>query len=217
MPSRYPSPFLYPILDLDYCNAKNRDPVAVVDYWMQHKDLIPFIQIRGKNRQESEINVWLDAIVEKYPFLTIIINDFWELAIKSDTGFHIGKEDFLNLSQKEKDMVRKSRVIKGTSCHSLEDVKNLESIWHYSGFGPIFKTYSKASENQPTGLGLLQQALQISRIPLVAIGGITPLQYADLMENTPVTIAGISSMIEETEFAQLVKILRTSHNENEAE
>ena len=62
----------------------------------------------------------------------------------------------------------------GLSTHELEQLDEAAELGaDYAGFGPVFATETKGYQ-QGLGPEHLAAALAIARVPVVAIGGITP-------------------------------------------
>ena len=214
-PHQFPdTPSLYPILDLDYCSEKNIDPDILVSFWSDFREYIPFIQIRAKSHNVKNFTLWYRELHEKNPEFPLILNDHWEVAIKESAfGFHIGKEDFQFLPEEERDIIRSSSQFKGTSSHSLEDLKNLESlVWNYSGIGPIFSTSTKVSENKILGPEFLLQAKETTTIPLVPIGGITAENIQEIFHSGNFLVGSIGTFTDKKEFLKIISILQGIKN-----
>lgn len=90
----------------------------------------------------------------------IVINDDLEVARKLGTAVHLGQQDGED-----------PELPFGRSTHSLEDVVRPGTAT-YLGFGPVFASTTKAGVRTPRGVEMLAQAVRLSRIPVVAIGGI---------------------------------------------
>src|SRR5581483_2549773 len=81
---------------------------------------------------------------------TLIINDDIDLALAVGAeGVHLGQDDFpIGIARR---LLGKERII-GISTHHLNQALQAESDGaDYIGFGPIFKTSTKSSENPPLG------------------------------------------------------------------
>jgi thiamine-phosphate pyrophosphorylase len=62
----------------------------------------------------------------------------------------------------------------GVSTHSLEQVRAADrTTADYIAIGPIFQTRTKANPDPVVGLDTIVEARKLTRKPLVAIGGIT--------------------------------------------
>ena len=102
-------------------------------------------------------------------------------------------------------------ILKGTSSHSLEDLRNLDqTLWDYSGFGPIFPTNTKKTNTPPLGVRNLELALNQTSIPLVPIGGINSENFFTLGNFFKITPASISMMANEKSLIKIVDFIRKS-------
>lgn len=102
---------------------------------------------------------------------TFIVNDRLDIALAAGAnGVHLGQDD-LPLDEAKKIMGNK---IIGISTHNLEEAQAAEKgAAHYIGFGPIFRTTTKADAHALQGLDKLSEISQRVSIPIVAIGGIS--------------------------------------------
>jgi thiamine-phosphate pyrophosphorylase len=99
------------------------------------------------------------------------INDRPDIARLAEAdGVHLGQDD-LPLAEARK-IVGPNMII-GISSHSDEEIDAAQEA-DYIGFGPVFATHSKpGSSLPPHGIDGLRRAVHRSKIPVVAIGGIT--------------------------------------------
>ena len=132
------------------------------------------IQLRVKHLSESE----LKALGREVRRLTrehgarFILNDRPELAVELDAdGVHVGQDD---LPPAEARKIIGAERILGLSTHNREQIlaAQQEPV-DYIGVGPVFATGTKLNASPVTGLELLTWAVGHSRLPLVAIGGIS--------------------------------------------
>jgi thiamine-phosphate pyrophosphorylase len=69
-------------------------------------------------------------------------------------------------------------LVVGVSCHGVEGVRRAEQAGaHYAVVGPVFPTTGK---DRPLGLEALAEAARAVRLPVFAIGGITPANAASV-------------------------------------
>ena len=211
---------LYPILDCpkddnrqnSACISQNSEFFLpdILEDWSASPQIIPFIQLRLKNHTDAEIEKIYRHLSTNHPSLKIIINDYWRLAEKLGAfGFHLGKEDYAELTHAEKIELSRSKLFKGTSSHSAEDIRNLEPFWDYSGIGPVFGTNSKQTPYPTLGISQLGDIISLSKTPLVAIGGIGPDNYMELLTATGITIAAIASLSDKNSFYKMKEILES--------
>lgn len=202
---------LYPILDFDFCQSQSISLNSLIEYWKNFPDCISFFQLRAKSLSPLEYKNLYSDLLKSFPDSKIIVNDFWELGLELNSfGIHIGKEDYLSLSREKKKKLKKAEyILKGTSSHSIEDLKNLElEIWDYTGFGPIFPTSTKQTSNPVLGVEVLKKALIETKIPLIPIGGISLENFISLFGFGKILPASISMMANEKSLVKIVDFIR---------
>ena len=153
-------------------------PIFETSDWLER--LLPIgiklVQLRIKDKSKREVqNEIKKAKLLCYNFNTqLVINDYWEIAIDENCDFvHIGQEDLVDCDIKK----LKSYNIKiGISTHDQKELNT--ALLHepdYIALGPIYPTILKKMKWSQQGVSkLLEWKNQIDKIPLVAIGGMTP-------------------------------------------
>ena len=153
---------------------------------------------------------------------TLILNDRADLAALAHTGLHLGQDDLpisaarkllpqanpsspeppsTNLSSRpERSAVERpafwtdTNVI-GLSTHTLPQLTAAnQTTADYLALGPIFTTTTKKDAAPTTGLALLRQARALTTKPLVAIGGITLANAAEVLAAGADSLAIISGL-----------------------
>ncbi|MGN7476827.1 thiamine phosphate synthase [Solibacillus silvestris] len=122
-----------------------------------------------------------------------IVNDDVELALQLNAdGIHVGQDD-LNIENFRR---RAANKIIGVSVHTLEQLKQaVENGADYAGIGPIYKTTTKEDAKPPAGVALLKEArLHYPHFPIVAIGGITPMNSSIVRQAGANGVAVISAI-----------------------
>jgi thiamine-phosphate pyrophosphorylase len=161
---------------------------------------IDWIQIREKNlegRQLLELTGTAVRMARAHGQvgIRVIVNDRADVAIAAGaSGVHLGEN-----SASAKDVaawLRSSAATKdfllGVSCHSLEEVhRAADAGADYVFFGPIFHTPSKRVYGAPLGVAMLRDACGVSKIPVIAIGGIDLRGVASCLEAGAAGIAAI--------------------------
>ncbi len=206
------TPFLYPILDMEYVEKNGLDLYKLIDLWM-YRSSIPFIQLRAKKYSLSGYTKLYKEILNYKPDVKVIVNDFWEFAIQENAyGLHIGKEDFSSLSVNSVLKLKEYSGVKGTSCHSIQDLLSLDpNIWNYTGFGPIFPTHSKKSDHPTLGTECLKHLPDMGNISIVLIGGISQQNAREIVSIGRFSIASISALSKEANLIQMEELNVAPH------
>jgi thiamine-phosphate pyrophosphorylase len=84
----------------------------------------------------------------------------------------------------------------GVSTHNPEQLKEADATTaDYLAIGPIFATSSKERPDPVVGLAGVRRARQLTRKPLVAIGGITRANALDVIQAGADSVAVISDLL----------------------
>jgi thiamine-phosphate pyrophosphorylase len=84
----------------------------------------------------------------------------------------------------------------GVSTHSRDGaMRAQESGADFITFGPVFFTPSKAPYGEPLGLLALEEVAQDIRLPIFAIGGVTPGRVKDCLATGASGVAVISAIL----------------------
>ncbi len=120
----------------------------------------------------------------------LVINDRVDvaLAVGAD-GVHLGQDD---LPLEAARRIAPGLVI-GISTHSLAQVAAGQGA-DYLGFGPVYATVTKANPDPVRGVDRLAAAVQASKIPVIAIGGITPARAAEVARTGAAGVCAISAV-----------------------
>lgn len=135
---------------------------------------IPAVQLRYKgsnSRLFMELACTLREITRGSETL-LIINDRVDIALLAQAdGVHLGQGDISPVMARR---LAGDQLIIGLSTHTLAQVEQAgEEPVDYIGFGPVFTPFSKENPEPVTGVEMLKTAVGLSKIPVVAIGGIT--------------------------------------------
>ena len=83
----------------------------------------------------------------------------------------------------------------GVSTHTLEGVRAAEAAGaEFATFGPVYTTASKAAFGAPVGLQALENAARNTRLPLLALGGITPERVPECLAAGAQGVAAIGAV-----------------------
>jgi thiamine-phosphate pyrophosphorylase len=84
----------------------------------------------------------------------------------------------------------------GVSAHCVEDVERAEADGaDFAVLGPVYETSSKRAYGPPIGLAPIGEAARRCRIPVFAIGGMTPLRAREARGAGAWGVAVISSIL----------------------
>jgi len=155
-------------------------------------DTIQFRQKIGATREMIEIARELKRLCQDAGVM-FIVNDRVDVAIASEAdGVHLGQDDFpIPLARK---LLGENRIIGGSAVTLEEAQECLDQGVDYIGFGPVYPTASKNDAGPVTGLDLLKHAVDTIPLPIIAIGGISSENTAEVMAAGVKGIAVISAV-----------------------
>src|SRR6202034_2372866 len=148
-----------------------------------------------------------------HPTVRLIMNDRADLALVAEfDGVHVGQDDLLPESVRR--IIGVERWL-GVSTHNPEQVQEADQTSaDYLALGPVFSTSSKEKPDPVVGLEGVRRARQLTRKPLIAIGGITRANAASVIEAGADSVAVISDLLREPgkSAEEFFRILRQSHS-----
>ncbi len=176
--------------------------VSGLDHVQQVERLIAggaqLIQLREKQlpaREFYEVAVRAVALAHSCS-ARIIINDRVDIALaaKAD-GVHLGQTDLTPIAARQ---LLGAHAIIGFSTHNPQQVEAAANLpIDYLAIGPIFPTSTKQNPDPVVGIDCLRQIRQlVPTIPLVAIGGITLSNAADVLAAGADAVALIRGLLD---------------------
>jgi thiamine-phosphate pyrophosphorylase len=162
-------PALYAILDPDLAPA----PLTTLAGTLADAG-VRLMQLRDKRGSAARIHSQASALQALLSprGVRFIVNDRPDIAaMTASGGVHVGQED---LPPEDARRICGAPRWVGVSTHNLEQLReaDLTSV-DYIAVGPIFPTGTKKNPDPVVGIEFLRAARQLTRKPLVAIGGIT--------------------------------------------
>lgn len=144
---------------------------------------VHYIQIREKDLSARELYELTRAAVAIAGSTTkILVNDRADVALAAGAaGVH------LRAGSISPERIRRIIGFVAVSCHTLEDVRAAQSA-DLIVFGPVFETPGKGP---PVGLDTLREAVTLSTVPLVALGGVSSNNAGECVSAGAAGIAAI--------------------------
>lgn len=180
----------YAIVDPAHCGG--RPPVEVAQQLLSGGAAL--LQLRMKTGSDRERVALARALREltrtaRVPF---VMNDRADLALLVDAdGVHLGQDD---LRVADARRLLGARQL-GVSTHDLQQAIDAERDGaDLIGFGPVFDTVTKERPDATVGLGLLAEVCRAVRVPVVAIGGLTPERAQQAYHAGATWVAAISAV-----------------------
>jgi thiamine-phosphate pyrophosphorylase len=161
---------------------KTNDFYSSLDLVLSKKK-VSFFQLRLKKEKNSNklfIGRKIKKICKKYK-VKFLINDDPKLAKKLNAdGCHLGQND-MNIVKARK--ILRNKII-GITCHNSIKLaeKAIKDGADYLAFGAFFSSKTKKTKYKAS-LKILKLAKKITKVPIVAIGGIKLSNYKKLLLN----------------------------------
>lgn len=126
--------------------------------------------------------------------IRLIMNDRADLCLAAGfDGLHVGQED---LSPESARRVIGPKLWLGVSTHNPEQLREAnQTTADYLATGPVFATSSKERPDPVVGLEGVRRARELTRKPLVAIGGITRANARSVLDAGADAVAVISDLL----------------------
>jgi thiamine-phosphate pyrophosphorylase len=126
----------------------------------------------------------------------LIMNDRADLCLVAEfEGVHVGQDDLSPESVRS--IIGPGRWL-GVSTHNPEQMQQAgQTSADYLAIGPVFSTSRKDRPDPVVGLEGVRRARQLTRKPLVAIGGITRGNAASVIDAGADSVAVISDLLRE--------------------
>lgn len=137
----------------------------------------------------------------------LIVNDRVDvaLAIEAD-GAHVGQEDLPAATARR--LLGPDRLLGVSAATAQEAEEAVAAGADYLGVGPIFATATKSDAGSATGTRLLTELAQQFALPLIAIGGITIENAAQVIQAGATGLAVISAVVHAEDIVGAARQLR---------
>ncbi len=134
----------------------------------------------------------------------LIVNDRADFAVLLDAGLHLGQDD---LAPRDARRVTGPDCVIGYSSHNPAQLSAAggEPV-DYVALGPIFATASKRNPDPVVGIEELRRSRGLIEKPLVAIGGITLENAAEVLRAGADSVAIIAGLFPDHATAQSLRV-----------
>jgi thiamine-phosphate diphosphorylase len=152
------------------------------------------VQLREKDLAAADLAALARRLRALAPDALLIVNDRVDVALA--VGADGVQRTSVSLPVEDIRAIAGSRLLIGASVHSLADAVEAEASGaDWVVFGPVYDTASKRGYGPPQGLGALEHVAAAVRIPVIAIGGITPERVEDVCAAGATGVAVISAIL----------------------
>jgi thiamine-phosphate pyrophosphorylase len=195
-------PQLYAILDAS-CFARRDEMLAAAEEWvkagvtlLQYRNKVADAGVMLEDARAVKSRIRRARVPAPHNSIKLIMNDRADLCLAAEyDGVHVGQDDLSPEGARK--IVGGGRWL-GVSTHNLEQVSEAEQTSaDYVAIGPVFATMSKRNPDPVVGLAGVRRARELTRKPLVAIGGITRQNCRAMIEAGADSVAVISDLIRE--------------------
>jgi thiamine-phosphate pyrophosphorylase len=155
---------------------------------------VTLLQYRNKNGSAREMLEEARELKRRCgSSMKLIMNDRADLCLAAEfDGVHVGQED---LSPEGARRVIGPKLWLGVSTHNPEQLREAHlTSADYLAIGPVFSTSSKLNPDPVVGLEGVRRARELTRKPLVAIGGITRANAPSVIDAGADSVAVISDL-----------------------
>ena len=162
----------------DHNCLQGRDFLGCIENALQGG--VTLVQLREKNVDGGiflQRAIAVKNLCDKYN-VPLLINDRIDVALACKAaGVHLGQDD---IPPSVARAILGPDAIIGVSAHSCEEALAAEKDGaDYLGVGAVFPTNSKDDASE-VGLNMLKEIRQISKLPIVGIGGINAQNYTQV-------------------------------------
>jgi thiamine-phosphate pyrophosphorylase len=138
----------------------------------------------------------------------VLVNDRIDVALSAGAGVHLATR---SLPARVVRATFGSEILIGVSTHNIDEARSAERGGaDFLVFGPVFATESKRPFGPPVGIKALREVCASVHIPVLALGGISLLNFRDTLEAGASGIAAISLFARAESLSEVVKRIKGS-------
>jgi thiamine-phosphate pyrophosphorylase len=186
-------PRVYPILDSESLEQRGIEPEVAAAAFLEGGAGI--LQLRHKGHWSRDVFDTARRIARlcREAGATFIVNDRADFAMLLEAGLHVGQDD---LPPRDARRLMGSDVPIGFSSHNAAQLcaAGGEPV-DYVALGPIFATASKRNPDPVVGIEEVRRCRALIEKPLVAIGGITQENAAEVLRAGADSLAVIGGLL----------------------
>jgi thiamine-phosphate pyrophosphorylase len=178
----------------DRTQTRDRDLISVVGECLAAG--LPAVQVREKDLPAAELARLCRALrpLTAARGAWLIVNDRVDVALA--VGADAVQRTTVSLAIEDIRAVADQRLRIGASVHGLEEaLAAQEAGADWVVFGPVYDTPSKRRYGPPQGLEALRRVAAATRVPVIAIGGITPERVREVRAAGAAGVAVISAIL----------------------
>jgi thiamine-phosphate pyrophosphorylase len=188
-------PRLYPILDAALLEQA-QVPLETAARTLYDAG-VRWVQYRDKTATDDEVIACMHLLRDIFPAgdAVLLLNDRVHLCAQTAAdGAHVGQQDLP--PRKARKILGPNRLL-GVSTHNVAQLSAALATGapDYLAMGPIFATGSKQNPDPVVGLDGVAASRALTRLPLVAIGGITVDRSREVLEAGADAVAVISALL----------------------
>lgn len=196
-------PRIYPILDTETLERRALGLAAAAAALLEGGAGI--LQIRHKGHWSRETYDAARAVARlcREAGAALIIDDRADFAMLLDAGLHVGQDD---LAPRDARQLIGREAMLGFSSHNVPQLcaAGGEPV-DYVALGPVFATGSKRNPDPVVGIAEVRRCRPLIEKPLVAIGGVTRANAAEVLRAGADSLAVISDLLPEPATARSLR------------
>jgi len=188
-------PRLYPILDSGILARRGISIISAADQILSAGAQI--LQFRHKGHVTRQTLTEMEAVAKlcREASIPFVVNDRADLAKMLDAALHLGQDD---LPPDAARRVVGMETLIGFSTHNEAQLRAAQQEpVNYLALGPVFGTSSKENPDPVVGVKEFQRLRPLTTRPLVAIGGITRANAAEVLAAGADSVAVIGDLFPE--------------------
>ena len=198
---------MYPVVDAALLRGRPLGPVVAAAVRGGGR----IVQVRAKAAADAALlTLALEAVAAaRAEGGLVLVNDRPDIVLLAAAdGVHLGQDD---LPPRDARAVLGASPLVGLSTHDAAQVEAAAGEpLDYIAVGPVFPTLTKSDAHPVIGLSGVRAARARTRLPLVAIGGITAANAAEVIAAGADGVAVVAAVLAEDDVATAVRRLRAA-------